>query len=71
MNRTAYHRAFYRDTAPRRRELANARRQAKRAAAWLLAELGVLRRRETCQRSLSAREFLQYYVAPFIAEQRL
>jgi hypothetical protein len=39
--RTAYQRAYYRDTAPQRRKLARHRRQLKRWTAWLLAELGL------------------------------
>lgn len=39
LNRAAYARAYYRDTAERRRLLARNGRQCKRWAAWLLANL--------------------------------
>jgi hypothetical protein len=39
MNRTAYMRAYRRDTAPRRRYLTNLRRALKRNCQWLLAEI--------------------------------
>jgi len=39
VNATDYARAFYRDTAPRRRYLTNMRRGVKRNCQWLLAEI--------------------------------
>jgi len=39
MKYTAYHRAYYRDTAPRRRYLTSLRRALKRNCAWLLQEI--------------------------------
>lgn len=39
MNRTAYHAAYYRDTAPRRRYLANFRKALRINCVWLLEEI--------------------------------
>jgi len=39
MSRTSYYRAYYRDTAPRRRYLTSLRRALKRNCAWLLEEI--------------------------------
>jgi len=39
MTRTAYMRAYRRDTAPRRRHLTNLRRALKRNCTWLLEEI--------------------------------
>lgn len=39
MNRRTYHAAYYRDTAPRRRELARRRAAMRRNCEWLLNEL--------------------------------
>lgn len=39
MNRTSYHAAYYRDTAPRRRYLANFRKALRINCVWLLEEI--------------------------------
>jgi hypothetical protein len=39
MTRTAYARAYYRDTAPRRRYLANFRKALRINCGWLLEEI--------------------------------
>lgn len=39
MTRTAYHAAYYRDTAPRRRYLANFRKCLRINCVWLLEEI--------------------------------